>query len=506
MAGPLQRWLAHLRPLAAGRSAVPGNFRARPTACPRVHLLESNFQPPATAENARQNGHSSNVTALLAGPTLQCRIPGTDLDACKPGISDLNELEGMIDEARKLASIRRKPMSARKPDADGKWLCCSCQAFLPACNFYSRVSSSNVPIRSSCVECERKQNQTLRRQALQLVYSARSRSKRHSRCCNLTVDDVLDMLFDQKGRCAYSGVVMEILHPNSHWRWTLERKDNRKGYSKDNCVLLAAEFNTSDYSRHPGVLTANVTGTAQWSAEKVRSVFGARSIIDTDLCKLEADLLLALFPTRKSTRPFMRDRMLGNEAGEFQCARCELHKPPTEFSKNAKARNGLFNYCKCCSQQTSRDYRTTLRGLVFNMTGLARRRSRLRHQSFDLDCYDVLGMLYLQGGRCYYSGVPLQYRLTHADWRISLERLDNSVGYTKANCVLTTIEFNTPDYSRNKARAEVQGTAQWSRAKAEHVWGHIPIETSSGDLLCGSTSGEQAGRAIKGIRCKTPAE
>ena len=54
---------------------------------------------------------------------------------------------------------------------------------------------------------------------------------------------------------------------------------------------------------------------------------------------------------------------------------------------------------------------------------------------------------------------------------MSIERLDNSIGYTIQNCVLVAIEFNTGDWSRNNAVTKVFGTAQWSREKVEHIWG-----------------------------------
>eukprot|EP00438_Fugacium_kawagutii_P013946 Skav203412 [mRNA] locus=scaffold1743:246905:256066:- [translate_table: standard] len=94
-----------------------------------------------------------------------------------------------------------------------------------------------------------------------------------------------------------------------------------------------------------------------------------------------------------------------------------------------------------------------------------------RSQEFSLTLPQVLNMLERQCGRCYYSGVLLEYKQIHADWRLSIERLNNAYGYTVENCVLIAIEFNTPDHSRNIAVTEVFGTAQWSREKVEHVWG-----------------------------------
>ena len=48
---------------------------------------------------------------------------------------------------------------------------------------------------------------------------------------------------------------------------------------------------------------------------------------------------------------------------------------------------------------------------------------------------------------------------------MSPERLNSCQGYVVANCVLVAAEFNTSDYSRNKATSEVHGTAQWTKTK-----------------------------------------
>lgn len=115
--------------------------------------------------------------------------------------------------------------------------------------------------------------------------------------------------------------------------------------------------------------------------------------------------------------------------------------------------------------------RSSLRGHVQQSLGHARQRAKARDQEFSLTFLQVLNMLKQQHGRCYYSGVPLEYKQLHTDWRLSIERLDNSIGYTKENCVLIAIEFNTADQSRNKAICKVFGTPQWSREKVEHIWG-----------------------------------
>ena len=116
-------------------------------------------------------------------------------------------------------------------------------------------------------------------------------------------------------------------------------------------------------------------------------------------------------------------------------------------------------------------YHRTLRGKAKSLASTARQRSGTRQQQCEIQFGDILEMLLAQGGRCFYSGVPLQYDRVHVDWVMSLERLDNNCGYVRENCVLIAAEFNTPDHSK-LATSEVQGSPQWSLAKAMHVWGH----------------------------------
>ncbi|CAE8739002.1 unnamed protein product [Polarella glacialis] len=481
MAGPLRRWLGNSLLRSAGPSALPGNVGLRPNARQRVQWCSTFIQPSkAEISSSARKGSLSRSTPQSNSPSnLQCTHASRRLDACAPGLLDLDKLERIIADARQAASTPRNPRSSsRRPTSDGKWLCVACQRFLPTCDFNFRPKSLRVPVRPNCRECERcaslKFARTLRGSSFQLVYSARSRSIRRGHICSLLPDDVLDMLWTQKGRCAYSGIVLEVLTPNSHWRWSLERKNNSRGYCLENCLLIAAEFNTSDYSRRPGVLMADVIGTAQWSAEKARYVLSAGSL-NIDLVQLSADIDAAGSPGVLKRLP--RHPRLPNAAGEFTCCKCKQYKPTEAFNKDTRAMHGLYAYCKDCAGEKDRRHRGSLRGQAFNMIRIARQRSRVRGQEFILSADDILDMLRSQGGRCYYSQVPLQYQRLHTDWRMSLERLDNSVGYTKDNSVLTAIEFNTPDYSRNKAVTQVYGTAQWSRAKVAHVWGQVHFES-----------------------------
>ena len=259
-----------------------------------------------------------------------------------------------------------------------------------------------------------------------MLASSKARSVKKGMSHGLGLHDLLNMLVEQEGRCGYSGVALEILHPCTHWRISLERRDNLEGYVRSNCVFVAGEFNSSDHSRYRGVREQDIHGTAQWSANKVASVSNL-ACFRVDAQRLHADVSFAL-----------------------ECPRLSYAEGHREYT---------------------RAYYRTLRGRAMKLVNNARARTAKLGHACELSFGDILQMLLSQGGRCFYSGVPLRYEQPHVDWQMSLERLDNRQGYTKENCALIAAEFNTFDHSKHSIR-EVRGSAQWSRAKVLHVWGH----------------------------------
>jgi len=275
----------------------------------------------------------------------------------------------------------------------------------------------------------------------------------------------LDMLWHQQARCHYSGVELEYLQPNSHWRASLERVCNHSGYTTSNCVLIAAEFNTTDCSRHRGA--REIHGTSQWSREKVVEVPSLQSCTINSV-GFDADLAQARCVTGLRRE---RHRRVQNTDGSWLCSSCGAFKSTGDFYTNDRTKAGISSSCRDCARSGNYEYARTLRGNTTVLLGGARTRSASRGQAFDLTVDFLLETLWRQGGRCFYSRVPLEYKIPQSAWRMSLERLDNDFGYIAENCVLVAAEFNTPDYSRNKAVTPVSGTAQWSQAKVAHVWG-----------------------------------
>ena len=327
----------------------------------------------------------------------------------------LRQLADLVSEAKNAptkacAAVRGPPRTANRC---GELPCTRCGKYLMPNLFGSQGSW--------CKKClaakTRAYHRTLRGSVNLLVNSARARSKKKGWSCHIQMEDVLEMLLQQDGRCAYSGVPMEIIFPNTNWRMSLERLDNSMAYCQRNCVLVAAEFNSTDHTTRTGVLHEYVQGSSQWSADKVGYV-----------------------------------RCAGTSA---------LHAETLKQDVSVALQKG--------PKSSPLQYERTLRGKSIRLAASARQRSGIRGHVCEINYTDILQMLLEQQGRCFYSGVPLQY-CSHTDWMMSLERLDNNLGYVGGNCVLIANEFNTTDHSRH-AVGEVRGSSQWSLAKVMHVWG-----------------------------------
>merc|ERR1739838_852466 len=91
---------------------------------------------------------------------------------------------------------------------------------------------------------------SLRGNVLSIMSAASTRSRGRCQEYTLTLDSLLDQFWAQRGRCYYSGVPLKHSIPHTDWRMSLERLRNDQGYTSDNCVWIASEFNTPDNSRN----------------------------------------------------------------------------------------------------------------------------------------------------------------------------------------------------------------------------------------------------------------
>ena len=217
------------------------------------------------------DGTYSPLQVQVAPPMLRAvweppRLDAQKLKACAPKPLEAGQLKALIAEAKHPKSKPRKKYTWRNsPERPGLWRCCECEQWLPATAFHVQKRRGMQFPQTYCKECgnekRRLHHRTLRGGLLHFLQSARLRAKEKPWNVTLTFEDLLEMVEQQNCRCAYSGVPMEMLVPNSHWRMSLERLNNSEGYSRENCVLIACEFNTGDCSRHRGVDAKTVEGS-----------------------------------------------------------------------------------------------------------------------------------------------------------------------------------------------------------------------------------------------------
>lgn len=416
-------------------------------------IFGSHIEGAVVAQNGWLRIQEAAVSTFCQEPSLNGhRVSNVDIHALAAAIVDAR------------GGCRRSggPRSRREVTLGGEVVCSQCGQQKPL-DFFGKNTSSTIGVSSKCRECARKYsyewNRTLRGNFMQMVGNARRRAQIRGHKCDVELNGLLDLLWAQGGCCFYSGVPMECLIPNSHWRVSLERLDNGVGYEKHNCTLVACEFNTSDYSRSPGV--KEVYGTAQWTRGKVHNVVRLRST-PLDILALTTDIDNARGDLRGGHHHRQSRQM--NTVGNFRCNKCDSYKPEHDFYGT---RYGLRSACKECIKAYTVAYQRTLRGKVRGLIGSARARGIVCTLTAD----DLLDMLWSQRGRCYYSGVTMEYSLPNSHWRMSLERLDNAQGYIIGNCVLIASEFNTGDYGRGAKTTDIFGSAQWSRSKADYIWG-----------------------------------
>eukprot|EP01084_Bolivina_argentea_P117034 207879_1 len=225
---------------------------------PNGDYVESNVVLEAAEFNGRCQWSMDKVMQIPSLISAPANITFTDLQ-----------------NARKIVSTKRKPRRViQRPD--NQYYCHICKHWLQVDQFYSYILTR-------CKSCHRhdidKYRNTFRGFMMKLLNSCRKNSKKRKSTDQdtrnefaITLDDLFDKLEDQEFRCKYSGIPMQFV-PNSDWMCSVERIDNMKGYTNDNCVLICWEFNSCDRSIHA---VNKIFGSSQWSEQKFKYFYKIR--------------------------------------------------------------------------------------------------------------------------------------------------------------------------------------------------------------------------------------
>ena len=192
---------------------------------------------------------------------------------------------------------------------------------------------------------------------------------------------------------------------------SIERLNESIGYKDDNTRLIIRDFQCGTFSGEGDADVVQGTGTAaQWTPQKFAQV---RELRKPDVPTLPVDLW------ERASKPKVRGVSSGDEEDAL---RQRLTWAIANASSNSTQRNKNGKRKKLCE-------------VTINTAFLVKRFKE-------------------QGGRCQYTGVPLK---VNGDFKFSVERYDNAVGYRPGNVCLVIVEVNA-------------GRAKWSKAKADMYW------------------------------------
>lgn len=140
------------------------------------------------------------------------------------------------------------------------------------------------------------------------------------------------------------------------------------------------------------------------------------------------------------------------------CTTCSQDKPLTEFYKHHKHKDGHNNECQsCCRDRYSPKRRAVMhqirrqrilndpvRRKDFALKSLLRgARARAKSKNFEFNLTYEWAIQKI-GEVCPVFGTPFQFmNSTHAPESASIDRIDNSQGYTQKNCIFVSYKANT---------------------------------------------------------------
>ena len=136
-----------------------------------------------------------------------------------------------------------------------------------------------------------------------------------------------------------------------------------------------------------------------------------------------------------------------------QCSICKITKPLERFNLHNKTKDGLQTYCKDCEKIMRHKRLSTLHGYLKELYRLAKKRCKTRKYDFNLtyeefmdrftDQYNAFGLTCPITGETmtHTSGAGNKWNDKNR-FNISLDRIDNDIGYRYDNIMFVTKDFN----------------------------------------------------------------
>lgn len=186
---------------------------------------------------------------------------------------NINDVITSVENAKIKNTIKnpRQKRTSKIIDEIIHWECTKCHNFKKRDGF--KIDKKNKIYsycKMCCMERKKKSYSELRGFVYRIVNVAKNSAKQRGKhrtddsgTFSLTPEIIFNKIIEQKGKCYYSSIPLK-LETEAEWMCSLERLDNKKGYTSENTVLICIEFNSSDYT----VSATCAEGSSQWSKEK----------------------------------------------------------------------------------------------------------------------------------------------------------------------------------------------------------------------------------------------
>ncbi|KAG5186610.1 hypothetical protein JKP88DRAFT_179618, partial [Tribonema minus] len=207
---------------------------------------------------------------------------------------------------------------------------------------------------------------------------------------------------------------------------SVERLNDDEDYTVDNTAASALEFNTR----------------AGWKVAKAK--YAATHTDSVDNATVKANVREAL---SKPTKRKHYGRMQQNEEGGvtlIRCSVCCVWKLRDDFYEDAGTT------CNACVSDRAKLYFTTWRGAFKGLVGSATHSCKTptraaRGLVCEITFEDLVDMYREQCGACAHSDIDIPLT-TNGDWKVSLEKRDVNIGYSRHTCCFIAQEFQGSDH------------------------------------------------------------
>ena len=297
--------------------------------------------------------------------------------------------------------------------------------------------------RNICNDCRCNKNNTNIQECFKQMLKHMKQSKHSLSITNYKF--LVYLYISQRFRCEYSNAMMNWRGGTGKYHMSIERIDDKKGYSPGNVCLVLEIFNTQ----------------SKFSPEKIKYLLANRKtpiLPNTYYTDSKGKHHVAPTPTQL-TQYYQEFK---NKIG-LNSSNQELWN---ELDSVDKIKNKVRNSLK---------RRFILSKIDSNKLSDRRQKKKFNGNICDLTPEDIIGLIWKQQGICHVSGMPFKLE-RKVDWKLSIERVNNDLPHIRGNVVIICSEFNCGDHSQGSANGNIGEVSQWLRDDVYELFPQTKIQ------------------------------